>query len=544
MRKSMMTVIGLGMALGLAAAWARADAPGTAKGGAADEAAATQAVTRPAAQSASAPQTQPASAAEIARLIWHLGAESFKAREAAQQELVKIGWPAVDSLLKAAADDNAERSLRAQRALSALMPNTATISVPEAALTNMPIWLDAKVEGEVVIDGPHYPFAHSPWYMGRYVLEVRKDGRLLPARKINPRANTTSRFGGTAPPNSPMGRLPLHLAFSLTEPGDYQVRLLVFRDGVPHLGKPDVKTLLAVSAWVELKVRTMPPAEADKWIRKKINDQPTDVGMLVGDYLPSLLARPDDTVAGVLQDMLHHPDMLVQAYALDALAGYYGDDRLRKAFLAAIADKGPTTILANYLVLRKDLFAVAGPGVVETCIRHLSSGSANTVAASLFALMLLKQHYDWTKQPAVPLRIDKAVWDQADAIGKMYEEPPRRFLAAYLGTVKTAKSRKLLWKLSENKDTYDQAVDSLCRLADPADLPELAKILYEQQASQTAIWLPDHLYRGYGKACLIKLEEAFQNAPDERVRKRCEEVIKQAEAAVKAAQGNTDLRKQ
>jgi len=81
MRKSMMIAVGLAMVLGLAAVQAWADAGDAAKGGEADKA-------------AKQPATQPASDAEIAKLIGQLGSATLAERAAAQKSLVKIGHPA------------------------------------------------------------------------------------------------------------------------------------------------------------------------------------------------------------------------------------------------------------------------------------------------------------------------------------------------------------------------------------------------------------------------------------------------------------------
>ncbi len=76
-------------------------------------------------RSAKKPTTQPADAAatkaKIAKFIKQLGADKAVDREKAQQELVKIGGPAVDALHMATKDKNPERAARAKAALAEVL---------------------------------------------------------------------------------------------------------------------------------------------------------------------------------------------------------------------------------------------------------------------------------------------------------------------------------------------------------------------------------------------------------------------------------------
>jgi type II secretion system protein G len=474
--------------------------------------------------------TQPddaASAKRIVQLIEQLGAEGYKDRQAAQDELVKIGLPAVEALNAAGSDKDPERAQRAKIAMKAIVPNTVTISVEGPIRVNMPVWVNVITDNDLLNANLRYPFTATPWFFKQYAFEVRKAGRLLPMRAINRGSQMLESFGSVAPPSSPKCRLPLHLVYSFAEPGKYEVRLLVYRDGVSPSDKTDMKALVAVSDWIKLNVQAMPEAARKQW-QSKMTAQPTeDIGLLVGDYLPSLLACADETVAGILEDLLHHKSTLVQNYALYSLWAYYDDARLGKDIPAIIKKKGPTSLLAYYLSWRRDLFADRAPELVDSCIGYLGAGSDETVDGATKGLMWLKYHYDWTKRPEMPGRIDAAILGNADAIIKRPEAAPRQALAVYLGGIKTEASRKLLWKLAEDKDTREQSVIALCWIADPGDLPELAKILLENE-SRAAASLPYHLYRAFGKASLPYLEKAAREAPSEFVRKECSNWLKAA----------------
>ena len=479
---------------------------------------------------ASSPQAQPgaeeskeALEARIAKLIARLGSEDHKQREEAERALVRIGIPALEALKEAVSDKDPERAHRAKLALRTIVPNTVRISVQEPVEVDMPVWVDVKIDNALLAANLRYPFNRVPWFLQRYVFEVRRDGEALPMRPINPGVGMMAGSGSVAPPGSPAGRLPLHLLYRFSKPGKYEVRLLVYR----HLGspyRPESDGLMAVSDWLELTVQPLAENARKEWLKKMTAAPPKDIGRIVGDYLPSLLACPDETVAGILEDLLHHDSELVQGYALHSLWGYYDDKRLRKDIPAILKKKGPTSLLAHFIAWRRDLFFDSAPELVDICIESLKSESAATVQGGLEGLLFLKSHYDWGKRPEVPARIDQAVLTAAEGITRRPETAPRHALSVYLGSIKTATSRKLLWKLTEDNDTREQSVIALCWIADPADLPALSRILLKG-GSSAARCLPYHLHRGYGTDSLPHLKKAAEESPDQLVRKKCQSIL-------------------
>ena len=74
---------------------------------------------------------------------------------------------------------------------------------------------------------------------------------------------------------------PLHLCYRFEKPGSYHVRYVLPEHGV-------LPTL--TSAWVTLQVQPMTVLEQRRrWQQEQLAHPPTDAGLLVGDYLPSLL---------------------------------------------------------------------------------------------------------------------------------------------------------------------------------------------------------------------------------------------------------------
>jgi len=399
---------------------------------------------------------------------------------------------------------------------------TVTISIRQPGMVDMPVWVYVETDDRLLAANLRYPFHTVPWAMGPYGFEVRRKGKVLPPRRINRNIGRTSSFGSVAPPGSPTGRLPLHLLYRFPKPGKYEVRLLVYRSPAAAEAR-DAKAVIATSDWLGLDVQPLPAGRREEWLKKVTAVPPKDFGQLVGDYLPSLLACAHDAVARVLEEMLYHESDLVQRYALYSLWSYYDDRRLKKDIAELVKKRGPTVPLAYFLSWRRDLFADRAAELAQTCMAALRSPSSATVEGGMQALVFLKAHFDWTRQPDVPAKMDDAVFAAADKLARTPGAVARLRLCCYLGGVKTDASRKLLWKLTEDPLAREQAMICLCWIANRQDLPGLAEVL--MTGGKGARALPYHLFRAYGKESLPYIQKAVQRSPDPQVRGQCRQVI-------------------
>ncbi|MDA0204544.1 MAG: hypothetical protein O3A53_12840 [Acidobacteria bacterium] len=109
-----------------------------------------------------------------------------------------------------------------------------TLSVTQPAYTNMPIWVDLATRQRWFAPSA-YGYDGGPNDFGCRVLQVRKDGRLLEPTTIPTLVGGVRDrpFGGPSdicwsigPRYTRPGPLPLHLAYRLREPGEYEVRLV------------------------------------------------------------------------------------------------------------------------------------------------------------------------------------------------------------------------------------------------------------------------------------------------------------------------------
>ena len=182
------------------------------------------------------------------------------------------------------------------------------LQLQEPAYVHMPLWIavDMPAPYRVV-----YPCRTDPWeFHGRgtgglydvddYKIELRHKGTLLaeaprptiPVAAID-KSGCMSGFGFE---DTPPFRLPLHLAYRIATPGDYEIRLTGSHG-------PDV---LIQSAWTKIAIKPRPRAAHDAWLRamaqKARSAGPRDPrpSALLSDVVPSLLAWPDEKALRIL----------------------------------------------------------------------------------------------------------------------------------------------------------------------------------------------------------------------------------------------------
>jgi len=212
-------------------------------------------------------------------------------------------------------------------------PQTARIQLTGPAYVHMPIWI------HVDLPEPHthylYPITIVPGNFGGHKFEVRRNGILLPPLQPahpypmgyeGPRGYGS--IGGGVMlglPHEPknLSRLPLHLAYRFDKPGLYEVR---------YLGHDDVEgrgPVLARSSWLRLEVLDFPLSKRDAWLAAMRQSAPADPVELVTDFLPSILALPDNAVLSILKEYLLNSNGLVRDYAQYALYTLYDNPLIK-----------------------------------------------------------------------------------------------------------------------------------------------------------------------------------------------------------------------
>lgn len=347
-----------------------------------------------------------------------------------------------------------------------------TLSFDKTVYTNMPVWVSVRlpVDCKVSYLFPRYPYSYTPWDFGVSDFTVMQDGKPLPQVKRfgnSPYMRSGIMYGSGAPRSSPQGRLPLHLYYRFSKPGTYMVHYEGYDE---YPGMPNRK-LIAESEWMPIEVKLFSSKQRREWVKNQLSHQPNDIGLIVGDYIPSLLALPDTEVLPVFLKNLHHPDKFVQNYAMNAM-NYYTDDVRRREILRAITKKGPTEPLAYYLSWQKAVFQPVGIQMVKSIIPYLISNSAETAGAAVHALNFLKAYYSWADKPTVPKTIDDAVWAAVPHIRKFKEREALWPLVLFMGGLKTNRAQILLRQFAEIPSVREQALRCLEWTKMPADQPK------------------------------------------------------------------------
>jgi hypothetical protein len=362
----------------------------------------------------------------------------------------------------------------AGRAGSPVSVEVRMLSLDEPAYVHMPVWIHVELPYfGGARESIRYPFTMTPWQFGTrnspsYEFEVRRDGKLLP-KVITKDINGVVGFGSMAAPSKPKYnyRLPLHLQYRFDEPGTYEIRFTARR-------RLPAEEVIYQSGWTPIQVQPFSDAQRREWLQHQIAATPSDATELLTQFLPSILAYPDDQVLAVIMECLYHPDYRVQNYAMYSLE-YYGDKTIASVIPDLVRRRGPTLPLAYEISWRRDLFQDGAQDLVDSILPFLKPPSSHQqLAGALKALQFLKLHYDWSRSPDMPEQMDRAVLAVAAQLVEYDDYQILGPLAEYLGTVKSDPSRELLWKLVERGgNAREQALICLGWIGDPRDQKRL-----------------------------------------------------------------------
>jgi hypothetical protein len=386
------------------------------------------------------------------------------------------------------------------------------LNIDQPVYTNLPVWIKADLSYPYEA---RYPYREDPSDFGPNQLEVKRGGQVFLPRPFpifGGSGGTGIMDGSAAPASAPTNRLPLHLQYSIDEPGSYSVRWTAIRH---YLVNGRLATMVvARSDWLTFEVKPSTPEQRELWLKKQLAAVPHDPGQLVGDFLPSLLAvSPDPRVLQELLEQLYSRDSLVSGFALTSL-GLFSADVLRTHALELVHHRGLSDRMA-YLISWNPQFRDDKEDLIRTSLPGLRSDDDTQVAATLSLLgsLVHAERFSWPANSEVPGQIDHAVLDIAPNLVKRGGNVPQ-MLALYLGEVKSDVARGLLWQLAERTE---QALTVLAWIADDRDLPRLGEWLLKPGHSDTygrgISTLPYSLIRGYGDRAIPYLEQAISISP-------------------------------
>ena len=409
------------------------------------------------------------------------------------------------------------------------------IYVDEPAYTGLPVWVHAELSPPEEV---RYPYHEDPAAFGPNRLEVKRHSHLLTPAPFKPWFATGGILDGSiAPPTSPVNRLPLHLQYSLDQPGTYSVRWTKVR----HLFENGQITEIVVarSDWLDFEVRQSTQEQRRSWLKRQLANTPKDSGRLVGDFLPSLLAAaPDPRVLRVFLEQSYSADQLVRSCVLGSLR-FFGQEDTRAQTLALLHNRGPNEALAYLVSWREPLFHDAKEELVRATLPYLHSREDWQIAATLKMLGFVVHpgNFRWPENSEIPNQSDRAVLAAApELIGRGPQVA--QLLAEYLGGIKSDGARDYLWQVASRPDSaHEQALIALTWIADPRDLPHLGKLLLRpgdpDSYGRDLASLPHALTHAYGNHAIPYLERAVVESPYPFVRTQsAEELATQEHPAV------------
>lgn len=413
------------------------------------------------------------------------------------------------------------------------LPIRLLIHPDQPAYAGMPLWLRVEPGSPGLVA---YPFSDDPADFGSNLIELKRDTQLLQRRSAFrgqiARVGPVGQFGSSiAPQGAPANRLPLHIAYTLDQPGHYAVRWTQLRDD--WIAGVLVKTVAAQSDWVEFDIRPSTPQRRTAWLQHQLATAPAGNGELVGDYLPDLLAgAPDPRVLqALLQRVFAAPDV-VQSYAMGSV-WLFPDPLLRSQLMATATRRGPVESLVYMLSATGPLSPEDKATVINLTLPYLHSTQDWQTRAALRTLEFLA-HDRRQFSPAAAVA-DQAVLDAAPQLMERKDGVAGE-LATYLGEMHSDASRETLWRIARSPgQAREQALIALCWIGDRRDLAPLGDLLWQpgdvDARGADLSHLPYHLLRAYHGDATPFVRRALNESPYVWVRvQAAEQLVQQGDA--------------
>lgn len=333
------------------------------------------------------------------------------------------------------------------------------ISIDQPVYTNQPLWIRAEATPSNNIQ---YPFRALMEDIGCNQLEVKRDGVLLKPHPISGIYWGGLLCGTSAPSGSPNDRLPLHVLYSLDQPGTYSVRWTVG----PKLPNSTAHEARAQSEWLTFEVKQATPQQHEAWIQAMLANPPTDSGMLAGDYLSSLLAAaPDPRVLQVFVKYLHAQDPMVSGMAASGIERFPLSEVL-PAVTESIEHDGPGGALAGFATSHFGWTHDQQVRIVHAVIPYLQPASvlpsyqppsyARTSVSSAIAMLrdiFYIPNHVWPEDPQLTAYADSQVLLAAPNIMNHGNERAVQELAEYLGSMQpSTRAHELLLEIAQRTD--------------------------------------------------------------------------------------------
>lgn len=398
---------------------------------------------------------------------------------------------------------------------------TNILSFDEPVYAGLPVWVHVKLPAgrpyELIQANIRYPFTERPACFGlAFSFEVMRDGKMAPKPDALVACGPWNGpfMGSSAPTTSPTGRFPLHLQYHFDQPGAYQVRFLV----IDPFGQ---KSPSVESGWTQLEVRPSSVEQRRQWFDQMKTNAPDDTGLLVGDYLPSLLANPTEDVLPLFAQLAHATNSQVRAYVMESFS-WFPAEAQRREVPRLLKAHGLNLELAAYFDSARGTLQPIASDLVNLILPGLKSESGHELDLTLRALGTLRS-YSWAAHPEYPSKIDEAIQSAIPHLLSFHTTEPLKPFVEMIGSVKSDQHREWLWLLSTNGPVRGEALNYLAMQGDRRDLNRLGEVLLEPAGQDNN--LPYQLRRSYGADSIPLLLQAMKESKNQRIRLTCAEEL-------------------
>jgi len=348
------------------------------------------------------------------------------------------------------------------------------ISLPDPAYIGMPIWIQVVSPTSYKI---HYPSSTVPNDFGCNEVEIMWDGRVLrPLIGLPAGPSSGAACGWLGIADTAESKLPIHLQYSLTEPGTYTVRFTRY--------SPFRKPALEVaeqSEWVPLHLHVTPPDMVEHWLSSELSALPGTSGRLLGEALPSLLASRDPRVLQLMIETTYHRDPAVADYAANSLE-LFDPAEVRSQLLLVLREHGPNDALGYLFGSRGNIVAPIASQIVASSLPYLRSSQTEKVAAAIHVLSIMHDPY-FHQSPETATQIVSALQSEVDFIVAEKNEKAAWWIANFLGQTRPAVGRALLWKLINAGLATEQSLSCVTWFHDSSDLPQITAVVKQYSPS-------------------------------------------------------------
>lgn len=351
----------------------------------------------------------------------------------------------------------------------------AHITLPEPAYIGMPVWMTIQ---STTGDRIRYPSSTSPNDFYCNQVEVRRGMHSLQPLVGFPAAGRGGpACGWLGIPDIAESKLPIHLQYSLTEPGTYLVRFTGRRYRQAKL------KVAEQSEWTPLHLEVAPPDAIENWLARKLATLPDAPGPLLGDALPSLLASRDERVLRVMLEKTYDPNSAVAGYAANSLV-FFEKEHVRSQLLSTLKDRGPNDAL-GYLFATTDIARPIAAQIVIASLPYLRSSVPEKVVGALHVLSMMREPSFQLPAETVE-QIATILQGEVDFVIAQRNEEAALWLANFAGVSRRPADRTLLWKLVDAGLATEQSLICITWFREPADLPRIVSIVKQATYSNSS----------------------------------------------------------